>query len=118
MVVDNVRVRDSNSGPSWAPIIAIADQHGYRVEFTPSMRGTGMGLPTGREGTVVYLPHDPQTARVFTRRHMPGPVLFVLAVALGLPGHRRDGLTARRINPRPRRLPRLSCSTAFRSRTS
>ncbi|MFD7464104.1 DUF3592 domain-containing protein [Streptomyces tendae] len=82
MVVDNVRVRDNNSGPSWAPIIAFADQHGYRVEFTPSMRGTGMGLATGRQVTVVYLPHDPQTARVFTRRHMTGPVVFVLAVAL------------------------------------
>ncbi|WP_121710803.1 DUF3592 domain-containing protein [Streptomyces sp. E5N91] len=82
MVVDNVRVRDNNSGPSWAPIIAFADQHGYRVEFTPSMRGTGMGLATGRQVTVVYLPHDPQTARVFMRRHMTGPVGFVLAVAL------------------------------------
>lgn len=56
MVVDNVRVRDNNSGPTWAPIIAFADQHGYRVEFTPSMRGSGMGLATGREVTVVYLP--------------------------------------------------------------
>ncbi|MEU9632958.1 DUF3592 domain-containing protein [Streptomyces tendae] len=82
MVVDNVRVRDNNSGPSWAPIIAFADQHGYRVEFTPSMRGAGMGLATGRQVDVVYLPHDPQTARVFTRRHMTGPVVFVLAAAL------------------------------------
>jgi hypothetical protein len=82
MVVDNVRVSDNNSGPMWAPIIAFADQHGYRVEFTPRMRGAGMGLATGREVAVVYLPHDPQTARVFTRRHMTGPVYFVLAVAL------------------------------------
>ncbi|MFE2333516.1 DUF3592 domain-containing protein [Streptomyces coelicoflavus] len=80
-VVDNVRV-DSNNGPSWAPVIAFVDHHGYRVEFTPSMRGSGMGLATGREVTVVYLPDDPQTARVLMRRHMTGPVYFVLAGAL------------------------------------
>lgn len=82
MVVDNVRVRDHDSGPSWAPIIAFADQHGYRVEFTPSIRGAGMGLPTGRQVAVVYLPHNPQAARVLTRRHMTGPVYFVLAGAV------------------------------------
>ncbi|XKK63225.1 hypothetical protein HFP71_12600 [Streptomyces sp. ARC32] len=52
------------------------------MEFTPSMRGSGMGLATGREVTVVYLPDDPQTARVLMRRHMTGPVYFVLAGAL------------------------------------
>ncbi|WP_399888355.1 DUF3592 domain-containing protein [Streptomyces sp. BBFR51] len=81
-VVDNVRVRGAQGSPSWAPIIAFADQRGYRVEFTPSMRGSGMGLATGREVTVIYLPQDPQAARVFMRRHMTGPVYFVLAVAL------------------------------------
>ncbi|MBU6535943.1 DUF3592 domain-containing protein [Streptomyces sp. NPDC057245] len=82
MVVDNVRVQGSQgSGPSWAPIVAFADHHGYRVEFTPSMRGAGMGLPTGRQVAVVYLPQNPQAARVFTRRHMTGPVYFVLAMA-------------------------------------
>ncbi|MBZ6254960.1 DUF3592 domain-containing protein [Streptomyces olivaceus] len=82
-VVDNVRVQEPrSSSPSWAPVIAFADQHGYRVEFTPSMRGAGMGLPTGREVDVVYLPHNPQVARVFTRRHMTGPVLFIVAMGL------------------------------------
>ncbi|MBZ6094039.1 DUF3592 domain-containing protein [Streptomyces olivaceus] len=82
-VVDNVRVQEPrSSSPSWAPVIAFADQHGYRVEFTPSMRGAGMGLPTGREVDVVYLPHNPQVARVFTRRHMTGPVLFIMAMGL------------------------------------
>jgi hypothetical protein len=83
MVVDNVRVQEPrSSSPSWAPVIAFADQHGYRVEFTPSMRGAGMGLPTGRQVAVVYLPHNPQVARVFTRRHMTGPVLFIVAMGL------------------------------------
>ncbi|MBZ6137205.1 DUF3592 domain-containing protein [Streptomyces olivaceus] len=82
-VVDNVRVQEPrSSSPSWAPVIAFADQHGYRVEFTPSMRGAGMGLPTGREVDVVYLPHNPQVARVFTRRHITGPVLFIVAMGL------------------------------------
>ncbi|EHN75970.1 DUF3592 domain-containing protein [Streptomyces coelicoflavus] len=80
-VVDNVRV-DGHNGPSWAPVVAFVDHHGYRVEFTPSMRGSGMGLATGREVTLVYLPDDPQTARVLMRRHMTGPVYFVLAGAL------------------------------------
>ncbi|MGV9390734.1 DUF3592 domain-containing protein [Streptomyces olivaceus] len=82
-VVDNVRVQEPrSSSPTWAPVIAFADQHGYRVEFTPSMRGAGMGLPTGREVDVVYMPHNPQVARVFTRRHMTGPVLFIVGFGL------------------------------------
>ncbi|MEU0477209.1 DUF3592 domain-containing protein [Streptomyces olivaceus] len=82
-VVDNVRVQGSNdSGPTWAPIVAFPDQHGYRVEFTPSLRGVGLGLPTGRQVPVVYLPHNPQAARVLTRRHMTGPVVFLLAMGV------------------------------------
>jgi hypothetical protein len=80
VVVDNVRVNNGESGPTWAPVIAFADQRGHRVEFTPRMRGGGMGLPTGRQVPVVYLAHDPQTARVQMWRHMTGPVVFVLAV--------------------------------------
>ncbi|MDH6220444.1 DUF3592 domain-containing protein [Streptomyces pseudovenezuelae] len=77
VVVDNVRVDGRDSGPTWAPVIAFADQRGYRVEFTSRMRGSGMGLATGREVPVVYLAHNPQTARVGIWRHMVGPVVFV-----------------------------------------
>lgn len=77
LVVDNVRTGDRGSGPEWAPVIAFVDQRGYRVEFTPRMRGTGMGLATGREVPVVYLADDPQAARVLMGRHMSGPVLFL-----------------------------------------
>jgi hypothetical protein len=82
VVVDNVRVNSSDSGPTWAPVVAFADQRGYRVEFTPRMRGSGLGLATGRQVPVVYLAHDPQTARVSMWRHMVGPVVFVLIVGL------------------------------------
>lgn len=74
LVVENVRSNDSE-GPTWVPVIAFTDLRGYRVEFTPRARGTGMGLATGREVGVVYLPHDPQTARVLMWRHMVGPVV-------------------------------------------
>ncbi|WP_328562521.1 DUF3592 domain-containing protein [Streptomyces coelicoflavus] len=80
-VVDNVRV-DGHNGPWWAPVIAFVDHYGHRVEFTPPLRGSGMGLATGREVTLVYLPDDPQTARVLMWRHMTGPVYFLLAGAL------------------------------------
>jgi hypothetical protein len=76
LVVDNVRTHDSD-GPTWVPVIAFNDQRGYRVEFSPRVRGSGMGLATGREVGVVYLPHDPQTARVLMWRHTTGPVVFL-----------------------------------------
>ncbi|MEW2626284.1 DUF3592 domain-containing protein [Streptomyces sp. NPDC048106] len=82
MVVDNVRVDRRDSGPSWAPVIAFADQRGYRVEFTTRMRGGGMGLATGRQVPVVYPAHNPQAARVSMWRHTVGPVLFMLFVGL------------------------------------
>lgn len=81
VVVNNVRVGDHES-PTWAPVIAFTDRRGHRVEFIPTMRGAGMGLATGREVSVVYLAHNPQTARVCMRRHMEGPVVFVLCVGL------------------------------------
>ncbi|MFF4346229.1 DUF3592 domain-containing protein [Streptomyces sp. NPDC001530] len=77
VVVDNVRTHDSD-GPTWVPVIAFTDRRGYRVEFSPRVRGSGMGLATGREVGVVYLPHDPQTARVLMWRHTAGPVVFML----------------------------------------
>ena len=81
VVVDNVRVDDRN-GPQWAPVIAFADQRGHRVEFTTRIRGVGMGLATGREVPVVYLPQNPQIARVRMWRHMVGPALFALLAGL------------------------------------
>ncbi|MEU2624025.1 DUF3592 domain-containing protein [Streptomyces sp. NPDC007157] len=77
VVVDNVRTRD-NSGPQWIPVIAFTDRSGYRVEFSPRMHGSGMGLATGREVEVVYLPANPQTARVRMRRHVVGPLVFLV----------------------------------------
>ncbi|MEU6465922.1 DUF3592 domain-containing protein [Streptomyces sp. NPDC046976] len=82
VVVDNVRVQKRDSGPTWAPVIAFADQRGYRVEFTTKMRGSGMSLPTGRQVPVVYLSYDPQNARVSMWRHTVGPVVFTLLVGL------------------------------------
>ncbi|MER5430262.1 DUF3592 domain-containing protein [Streptomyces sp. NPDC002588] len=83
VVVDNVPVEERNSGANVAPIIAFADRQGCRVEFTTRIRGVGMGLATGREVPVVYLAHEPQSARVFTRRHMLGPALGMAFVASG-----------------------------------
>jgi hypothetical protein len=77
VVVDNVRTRDSE-GPKWIPVIAFTDRSGYRVEFSPRMHGSGMGLPTGREVEVVYLPTNPQTARVRMWRHVVGPLVFLV----------------------------------------
>ncbi|WP_406306890.1 DUF3592 domain-containing protein [Streptomyces sp. NBC_00885] len=81
LVVDNVRTTDSD-GPMWVPVIAFTDQRGYRVEFSPRVRGSGMRLATGREVGVVYLPHDPQTARVLMWRHTVGPVVFTFFGAI------------------------------------
>lgn len=76
IVVDNVRVNDSD-GPSWVPVIAFTDRTGHRVEFSPRMRGTGLGLPTGRQVQVVYLTDNPQGARVLMWRHMTGSTVFL-----------------------------------------
>src|SRR5262245_2150162 len=86
VVVDNVRVNSRDSGPSWTPVIAFADRRGHRVEFTPRMLGTGLGLATGREVRVVYMAQHPQTARVLMARHMVGPVLVLLIVGVAFLG--------------------------------
>ncbi|MFF4112832.1 DUF3592 domain-containing protein [Streptomyces sp. NPDC001714] len=76
-VVDNVRTRDSD-GPKWVPVIAFTDRSGYRVEFSPRVQGSGMGLATGRQVAVVYLAQNPQIARVRMWRHVVGPVVFLV----------------------------------------
>ncbi|MGW2958446.1 DUF3592 domain-containing protein [Streptomyces sp. NPDC001220] len=78
VVVDNVRTND-RQGPKWIPVIAFTDRSGYRVEFSPRIQGSGMGLATGREVEVVYLAANPGTARVRMWRHVVGP-LVLLAV--------------------------------------
>ncbi|MER5527945.1 DUF3592 domain-containing protein [Streptomyces sp. NPDC002677] len=77
VVVDNVRTND-RQGPKWIPVIAFTDRSGYRVEFSPRMHGSGMGLATGREVEVVYLAADPQIARVRMWRHVVGPLVFLV----------------------------------------
>ncbi|MEU6147737.1 hypothetical protein ABZ848_46255 [Streptomyces sp. NPDC047081] len=52
LVVDNVRTRQAD-GPTWVPVIAFTDRLGCRVEFSPRLRGGGLGAATGREVTVV-----------------------------------------------------------------
>ncbi|MBX7554229.1 DUF3592 domain-containing protein [Streptomyces sp. NPDC048665] len=77
VVVDNTRVAEDD-GHIWVPVIAFHDQQGHRVEFSPRMRGTGMGLETGREVPVVYEGRHPQTARVRMWRHMMGTAVSLL----------------------------------------
>ncbi|WP_405583765.1 DUF3592 domain-containing protein [Streptomyces sp. NBC_01092] len=86
VVVDNVRTSDSDGGPMWVPVIAFTDQSGYRVEFSPKVRGSGMGLATGRQVPVIYFAHNPQNARVLMRRHMQGTVWFALFGGLAFLG--------------------------------
>ncbi|MFD4601391.1 DUF3592 domain-containing protein [Streptomyces sp. NPDC058464] len=81
LVVDNVRTTDSD-GPKWVPVIAFTDRLGYRVEFSPRVQGSGMGLATGRQVEVVYLAQNPQVARVRMWRHVVGPVVFLTLGAL------------------------------------
>ncbi|MEU0971177.1 DUF3592 domain-containing protein [Streptomyces sp. NPDC005917] len=85
VVVDNVRTNDSE-GPKWIPVIAFTDRLGYRVQFSPRMHGSGMGLATGRQVEVVYLAANPRIARVRMWRHVVGPLVFLMfggAVFLG-----------------------------------
>jgi hypothetical protein len=77
VVVDNVRTSDSD-GPKWVPVIAFTDRLGHRVEFSPRVQGSGMGLATGRQVEVVYLAQNPQIARVRMWRHVVGPLVFLV----------------------------------------
>jgi hypothetical protein len=84
-VVENVRCTDAN-GPSWAPVIAFTDSAGNHVEFTPSVRGTGMGISTGRTVEVIYLPESSPDARVNTWQHLLIPSLVSVFAGLALVG--------------------------------
>ncbi|MGW2650090.1 DUF3592 domain-containing protein [Streptomyces sp. NPDC001393] len=77
VVVDNTQVADDD-GQIWVPVVAFHDQQGHRVEFSPRMRGTRMGLETGREVPVVYEGRHPQTARVHMWRYMMGTAVSLL----------------------------------------
>ncbi|MET8957441.1 DUF3592 domain-containing protein [Streptomyces sp. NPDC004533] len=85
VVVDNTQVADDD-GHIWVPVVAFCDQQAHRVEFSPRMRGTGIGVATGREVPVVYQSRHPQTARARMWRHMTGPVVFLLSGAVVFPG--------------------------------
>lgn len=82
-VVENVRCTGAE-GPSWAPVIAFTDSAGNHVEFTPAVRGTGMGISTGRTVEVIYLPEASPDARINTWQHllMPSAVMLVAGLVL------------------------------------
>lgn len=82
-VVENVRCTGAD-GPSWAPVIAFTDSAGNQVEFTPSVRGTGMGISTGRTVEVIYLPEASPDARVNTWQHLLLPSLVAAFAGLAL----------------------------------
>jgi hypothetical protein len=86
MVIDNVRVEDSKSGPSWVPVIAFTDNLGYRVEFAPQARGAGLGLSVGRRVGVIYMSHSPHKARVRTWRHLILPMFWLSFAAIAFLG--------------------------------
>ncbi|MFD7500508.1 DUF3592 domain-containing protein [Streptomyces sp. NPDC059850] len=73
IVVANVADRRDRN-PIQTPVIRFRDHQGHDVRFTPAASGIGLGLATGRHVDVVYLPTDPQKARVRMRRHMMAPM--------------------------------------------
>ncbi|MFF2520215.1 DUF3592 domain-containing protein [Streptomyces sp. NPDC058086] len=86
-------VMDQEQAPSddfSTPVIEFADQQGRPVRFRPAATGTGLGLDLGAHVPVVYLPEQPESARVSTRKHrrsrvvglFTGGVLFLGAAVL------------------------------------
>ncbi|MER5932388.1 DUF3592 domain-containing protein [Streptomyces sp. NPDC002054] len=86
-------VVDQEQAPSddfLTPVIEFTDQQGRPVRFQPAARGTGLGLDLGTQVPVVHLPEQPETARVFTRKHrrsgivglFTGGMLFLGAAVL------------------------------------
>ncbi|MFF7019925.1 DUF3592 domain-containing protein [Streptomyces klenkii] len=66
------------SDDPWTPVIEYADGQGLRTRFRPQVTGTGLGLDIGAHVPVVYLPEQPETARVFTKRHRAMAVVGLL----------------------------------------
>ncbi|MGW0765246.1 hypothetical protein [Streptomyces sp. NPDC002676] len=61
------------------PVIEFTNRQGRPVRFTPVATGTGLGPDLGTHVPVVYLPEHPETARVFTRRHLRPMYISMLA---------------------------------------
>jgi len=75
VVVANVMDhRSRNRNSLQTPIVRFRDHRGREVRFTTAIQGIGLSLPTDRRVGVVYLPGNPQKARVWMRRHLLGPM--------------------------------------------
>ncbi|MFJ9867485.1 DUF3592 domain-containing protein [Streptomyces sp. NPDC101165] len=80
-------VVDQEQAPSddyLTPVIEFTDRQGRPVRFLPVATGTRMGLALRTHVPVVYLPEQPESARVFARKHrrshvglFAGGVLFL-----------------------------------------
>lgn len=70
------RERFASDDP-WSPVIEFTDRQGRRTRFRPRATGTGLGLDIGTHVPVVHLPEQPDTARVFTRRHRMAPFILL-----------------------------------------
>ncbi|MFD7339194.1 DUF3592 domain-containing protein [Streptomyces violascens] len=65
-------VVDQTMAPSddyLTPVIEFTDRQGRAVRFTPVVTGSRMGMDLGTHVPVVYLPEQPENARVSTRKH-------------------------------------------------
>ncbi|MFJ6604986.1 DUF3592 domain-containing protein [Streptomyces lydicus] len=51
------------------PVIEFTDRQGRPVRFTPVATGSRMRMDLGTHVPVVYLPEQPENARVSTRKH-------------------------------------------------
>ncbi|MDT0468524.1 hypothetical protein [Streptomyces sp. DSM 41699] len=56
------------------------------MEFSPRMRGAGLGLATGLDVQVVYEGGSPRTARVLMWKHMMGPAGYLLLSGVAFAG--------------------------------
>ncbi|MGW7530244.1 DUF3592 domain-containing protein [Streptomyces sp. NPDC054783] len=68
------------------PVIEFTDRQGRPVRFTPVSRGSRMGMDLGTHVPVVYLPEQPENARVSTRKHRRAHVSFFAGSVIFLGG--------------------------------